>query len=231
MVWLEPHRVHAGGSHAPLDGWPGEDQLASVLANLPPGPTSWVLDDLWAPALLLRDIVELPVRAEEREAFFRWRFSQTLALEEPQSVQALLLEEGTWLLAGLGHARKEALVQTALRLNRPIHALVPRWLWVYNRLAPVQEAPGMLLSLTPVGEGRYAGTLAAWGRTLCLLRQWADPASPETWMSERVLPSAAFLQREGRPPRQLWIWGAPEWPEATIPTRVLQPEIPAQEGR
>jgi len=231
MVWLEPHRVHAGGTSQPSEGWPTEEKLALALGSLPVAPTSWVVDDLWAPSLLLRDIVELPARTEEREAFFRWRFTQALALQEPQSVQALLLEEGTWLLAGLNQERREALVQTALRLGRPIHALVPRWLWIYNRLASAQEAPAMLLSLCAMGDGRFIGTLAAWGRTLCLLRQWSEPATPEEWMSERVLPSAAFLQRDGRTAQQMWIWGAHDWPEASIPVRILQPEIPAQEAR
>lgn len=230
MVWLEPDRVHAGGATYPLDGAPGEDRLASLLTKLPLGPTKWVVDDLWAPSLLLKDIVELPSGAEARESFFRWRFSQSLALEEPQSVQALDLGEGTWLLAGLPLDQREIWIQVSLQLGRPIHALLPRWLWIYNRLAPVQDTPGMLLSLSLDSEGGYTGTLAAWGRTLALLRQWSTPASPEEWMTERVLPSTAFLQRESKSPQQLWIWGAPSWPEGPLMNRILQPEIPAQEA-
>jgi hypothetical protein len=188
-----------------------------------------VVDDLWAPSLLLKDVVELPKGIEAREAYFKWRFSQGLALEAPQSVQSLQLGEGSWLLAGVSEELRETWVQLGLRLGRPIHALVPRWLWVYNRLAPVQDVPGILISLSPVGGGKYTGTLAAWGRNLVLLRQWTDPAPPEIWMIERVLPSAAYLQRDGRPPQQLWIWGASSWPEGPLPTHLLQPDIPVQE--
>jgi len=229
MVWLDSHHVHVGGNTRALNALAEEARLPPLLAELPAGPTKWVVDDLWAPSLLVRDVVEVPSGVEAQEAFFKWRFGQGLALEEPQTVQALPLGEGGWLLAGLPLERREAWIQMALRLGRPIHALIPRWLWIYNRLAPVQDVPGMLLSLSPDGEGGYTGTLAAWGRTLVLLRQWADPASPQTWMTERVLPSAAFLQRDGRPPQQLWIWGAPSWPEGPMMTHLLQPEIPAQE--
>jgi hypothetical protein len=230
MVWLDAHHVHAGGMTRPIHGLSEDNRLGPILAELPAGPTKWVVDDLWAPSVLLKDVVELPNGLEARENYFKWRFSQALALEEPQSVQALALGEGTWLLAGLPLERREAWIQMALRLGRPIHALVPRWLWIYNRLASVQEVPGLLVSLCPDGEGGYTGTLAAWGRTLVLLRQWADPAPPEVWMSERILPSAAFLQREGRTPQQLWVWGAPSWPDGPMATHLLQPEIPAQEN-
>jgi hypothetical protein len=117
----------------------------------------------------------------------------------------------------------------ALRLGRPIHKLVPRWLWLYNRLAPTRELPGVLLSLGPAGNGRFTGTLAAWGRTLFLLRQWSEPLDIEGWQSERLLPTLAFLQREGRSPQELWIWGVPRWPESSLPAQVIQPEIPDQE--
>jgi hypothetical protein len=174
-------------------------------------------------------VVELPAGVEARESYFRWRFSQGLALDDAQSVQALSLGEGAWLLAGLPLARREAWIQMSLRLGRPIHALVPRWLWLYNRLAPFQETPGALISLSTDHEGLYTGTLAAWGRSLVLLRQWADPAPMDVWMTERVLPSVAFLQREGRPPQHLWVWGTSSWPEGPMATHLLQPEIPAQE--
>jgi len=229
MVWLDTHQVHAGGTTRPFNGLADDAHLAPLLAELPAGPTKWVVDDLWVPSVLLRDVVELPNGVEARESYFRWRFCQALALEENQSVQALPLGEGAWLLAGLPLERREAWVQMALRLGRPIHALVPRWLWIYNRLAPVQDVPGALLSLSSDGEGGYTGTLVAWGRTLILLRQWVDPAPPNLWMTERVLPSVAFLQRDGRPPQQLWVWGASSWPDGPLTTHILQPEIPAQE--
>ena len=228
MVWLEPNRVHAGGTSHICSGWPDPDRIASILGALPAGPTSWILDDAWAPCLLVKDLAELPPSGEAREAFFRWRFEQQLALEAPQSVQALALGESAWLLAGMPQDRKEALSQIALRVGRPIYALAPRWLWIYNRLAPHQETPGMLLSLSAVERG-YTGTLAAWGRTLTLLRQWSEPAPAEVWMHERVTPSAAFLQREGRPAQKLWVWGASTWPDGALPVQLLQPEIPAQE--
>ena len=229
MVWLEPHRVHAGGQTRALSGFPAEDQLAQVLSNLPQGPTKWIVDDLWAPSLLLSDVVELPSGAEARDAFFRWRYAQHLALVEPQSVQALELDEASWLLVGMPHSHRESWLQLALRLSRPIHALMPRWMWIYNRLSPTLHAPGMLLSLSRDEDGYFTGTLAAWGRTLNLLRQWHEPASPEAWMEERVLPTAAFLQRENRSPQELLVWGAGSWPEGTLASRLLPFEIPAQE--
>jgi hypothetical protein len=72
--------------------------------------------------------------------------------------------------------------------------------------------------------------LAAWGRTLTLLRQWADPADSETWQQERVLPTAAYLQRDSRPPQELWVWGTGSWPEPGLPLHIIQPEIPTQEA-
>ncbi|BDU76674.1 hypothetical protein [Mesoterricola sediminis] len=230
MVWLEPHRVHAGGHARALRGDLTPDVLAMALEGLPAGPTHWVVDDAWIPSILLRDIVEVPAGAEARDAFFKWRFAQTLALEAPQSVQALDLGEQAWLLAGVAEATRESWIQTSMTLGRPMRRLVPRWLWLYNRLAPTREVPGMLLSLCPDGNGGYTGSLAAWGRNLALLRQWADPAPPEVWIQERVLPSAAYLQRESRPPQELVVWGAPAWPEGPVPARILPPDIPAQEA-
>jgi hypothetical protein len=230
MVWLEPHRVHAGGATQELEAFPGEEQLAQVLSNLPLGPTKWVVDDHWTPALLLKDFVEVPPGAEARDAFFRWRYAQHLALEEPQSVQTLELDEAAWLLIGMPKALRESWLQLALRLGRPIHALVPRWLWIYNRLAPTLQMPGMLLSLSSGEDGDFTGTLAAWGRTLTLLRQWNEPASPEVWMEERVLPTAAFLQRENRSPQELLVWGTGTWPQGALATRLLPFEVPAQEA-
>jgi hypothetical protein len=94
-------------------------------------------------------------------------------------------------------------------------------LHLYNLLAPALNLPGMLLSLSPAEPGQYAGTLVAWGRTLCLLRQWSEPLSVEGWVEERIAPSAAFLQRESRTPQQLFIWGAASWPEGNLPVRIL----------
>lgn len=229
MVWLEPHRVHVGGQSRPLAGPVTEDALAQALASLPPGPTTWVVDDGYIPTVLLRDIVELPAGTEAREAFFRWRYTQSMALEGPQHVQALDLGENAWLLAGMPQALRESWLQTAQSMSRPIRSLMPRWLWIYNQLAPGREVPGMLLSLCPQTDGGYTGTLAAWGRQLVLLRQWSEPASAEAWIQERVLPTAAYLQRDARSPQEIHLWGASHWPECPIPVRLLQPEIPAQE--
>jgi len=204
-----------------MNGQPTEDQLAQALTALPTGPTRLVVDDLWTPSVLLRDLTELPKGAEAQEAFFRWRFTQALALEEPHSVQALEVEPGIWLASGIREDLRESLLQLGLRLDRTIHGLTPRWLHLYNLLAPSLALPGMLLSLSPTESGRYAGTLVAWGRTLCLLRQWSEPLAPEGWIEERIAPSAAFLQRESRTPQQLFIWGAPAWPESNIPLAIL----------
>jgi hypothetical protein len=213
-----------------MGAFPGEDQLAQILTGLPQGPSTWVVDDLWAPSLLLKDFLELPSGAEARDAFFRWRYAQHLALDEPQSVQALELEAASWLLVGMPQASREAWLQLALRLGRPIHALIPRWLWIYNRLATGLQAPGLLLSLSQDEDGYLTGSLAAWGRTLTLLRQWHEPASREVWMEERVLPTAAFLQRENRSPQELLVWGVRSWPEGAMPVRILPFEIPVQEA-
>jgi len=230
MVWLEPDRVHAGGQLHPLAGLLAGDDLARVLSSLPPGPAHWVVDDALIPSLLLRDIVEVPQGGEAREAFFRWRYTQDLVLEGPQYVQALALGENAWLLAGMNQQLREDWIQLAASLGRPIRQLLPRWLWIYNRLAPSRDLPGMLLSLSPRGAGTFSGTLAAWGRTLTLLRQWSEPASLEAWNQERVLPTVAYLQRDTRSPQDLHVWGADHWPECGMAVRVIKPEIPAQEA-
>jgi hypothetical protein len=229
VLWMEQGRIRTGAGQRPSEGLPDEDRLAQALNGLPQGPTCWIVDDLWAPAALLRDIAEVPSGQEAQEAFFRWRFNQALALDAPHSVQALQVDPGVWLLAGLRQELRDNWMALALRLGRPIHKLVPRWLWLYNRLAPTRELPGVLLSLGPAGNGRFTGTLAAWGRTLFLLRQWSEPLDIEGWQSERLLPTLAFLQREGRSPQELWIWGVPRWPESSLPAQVIQPEIPDQE--
>lgn len=221
LLWLEAHRIYAGTHRRTLSAPPTEDQLAQALASLPQGPTRWVLDDLWTPSILMRDLTELPKGAEALEAFFRWRFTQVLALEEPHFVQALEIEPGTWLASGIREEFRETLLQLGLRLDRHLHALTPRWLHLYNLLAPSLDLPGMLLSLSPAGQGRYAGTLVAWGRSLCLLRQWSEPMDPQDWNEERITPSAAFLQRESRTPQSLAVWGAPAWPDVGLPVRIL----------
>lgn len=231
LLWVENHRIQAGSHQRPLPGLPTEDQLAQALAALPAGPTRWVVDDLWVPSVLLRDLPELPRGAEAQEAFFRWRFGQTLALEAPHAVQSILVEPGTWLAAGIREDLRETWIQLSLRLDRSMRALTPRWLHLYNQLAPDLDLPGMLLSLSPMGGDGYAGTLVAWGRTLCLVRQWAEPLSPEGWNAERIAPSAAFLQREARTPQQMLVWGARTWPEGTVPARCLDDRAPAGEVR
>ncbi|MBK8725794.1 MAG: hypothetical protein IPL96_06970 [Holophagaceae bacterium] len=230
ILWIEPHRIHGGGQSRALQGPPDEDQLAVALNSLAPGPTFWIVDDLWAPSVLLRDIVELPPGAEAQEAFFRWRYAQHLALDGAHAVQSIKVGEATYLVAGLPQELRDGWLALGARLGRTVHRLVPRWLWLYNRLAPTRELPGMLLSLCPVGGGKYTGTLAAWGRDLALLRQWSDPADAETWVSDRVMTSSAFLARENRSPQELWVWGAPTWPTGALPHHLLQPEIPGSEA-
>jgi len=230
LLWLEAHRVIAGSRQRTLDGPPSEDQLAQALADLPIGPTRWVVEDLWTPSVLMRDLTELPRGAEAQEAFFRWRFGQALALETPHFVQAMEVESGVWLAAGIREELRESMLQLSLRLDRNLHALIPRWLHLYNLLAPNLELPGILLSLSPMASGQYAGTLVAWGRTLCLLRQWSEPLAPEAWVEERLAPSAAFLQRESRTPQQLFIWGAPSWPESNLALHILDDRSVLGEG-
>lgn len=229
LLWIEPHRLVSGGRTRPLSGLPGVDEVSLALGDLPAGPTSWVVEDLWTPSALLWDVADLPLGTEAREAFFRWKFTQALALEGSYVVQPLALDGGGWLLAGLPEAIRDAWLQCAIRTGRPVFRLVPRWLWLYNRLAPRVELPGMLLSLCPHPAGGFTGSLAAWGRSLALLRQWGDPATPEQWMEERVGPTAAYLQRDARTPQELWVWGTPAWPSGEIPVQILPPDIPAQE--
>jgi hypothetical protein len=229
MVWLEPGRVHAGGAVLPFPGGDPGPVLARGLAGLPPGPSCWVVDDDWIPCLLVRDLAELPAGTEAREAYFQWRFSQILGAEPARFVQALPLGGSLWLLAGVAQELRETWIHAAAAGGHPIRSLVPRWLWLYNRLAPSFQAPGLLLSLRPDGSGGYSGTLAAWGGQLGVLRQWTDPASPELWNQDRMLPTLAYLQREGHPAREVHLWGAQAWPELPLPIRILPVEIPAQE--
>jgi len=233
VLWIEPHRLHTESGDRAIhsaDGLPSEDELAQALAKLPAGPTQWIVDDLMTPSVLIRDIVELPLGSEARDAFFRWRFNQALALETPHAVQALALDDGAWLLAGMPEAQRDTWVQLGLKMGRPLNVLLPRWLWLYNRLAPSRSMPGMLLSLCPSQGGKFTGTLAAWGRSLSLLRQWSEPVDADAWISERILPSVAFLQRENRSPQEIWVWGAPNFPATAIPLHMIQPEIPVSEA-
>lgn len=225
LLWVEPHRILAEEHRRPLSGPPDEDQLAQALTALPEGPSRWVVDDAWAPSLLLRDIVELPAGSEARDAFFRWRFQQALGLEGGYAVSSLALDDGLWLASGLREDLRAGWMSLALRLNRPLVSLQPRWLWLYNRLAPRQELPGLLLSLTPSAGGGFTGTLAAWGRSLCLLRQWDEPLSEEGWIEERLAPSIAFLQRESHGPQAAYIWGAPEPWSVGLPMSVLDESL------
>ena len=232
LLWLEAHRLQAGSFRQALQGDPpGDDLLLQALAALPKGPTRAVVEDLWAPALLLRDVTELPKGTEPQEAFFRWRYAQALALEEPHFVQTLEVEPGVWLAGGIRQDFRDRLLQAGLRSERGLQSLVPRWLHLYNQLAPTLAMPGMLLSLSPAGEGRYAGSLVAWGRTLCLVRQWAEPLDPAGWALERIAPSAAFLQRESRKPQQLVVYGAPSWPAVDLPVRCLDDRAVFGEAR
>lgn len=231
LLWLDAHRIVAGTHRRGLDGPPSEDQLAQALTALPLGPTRWVVEDLWGPSVLLRDLTELPRGAEAQEAFFKWRFTQSLALDTPHFVQTLEVEPGVWLACGIREDLRESMLQVGLRLERTIHALTPRWLHLYNLLAPSLSLPGMLLSLSPTEPGRYAGSLVAWGRTLCLLRQWHEPLDAEGWIEERIAPSAAFLQRESRTPQQLYVWGASAWPETSLATKILDERAILGEAR
>lgn len=229
VVWMEPQRLQAGNQVKNPGGIPSPDDLAQVLAALPAGPTRWIIDDSFSPALFLQDVVELPKGTEAREAFFQWRYTQGLGLEGPQSVQSLPIGSA-WLLVGIPQALVEPWTQVAVKLSRPILAMVPRWLWLYNRLAPSMEAPGMLLSLAPAGDKTFTGSLVAWGSNLNLIRQWHEAADADTWMQERVLPTLAYLQREGTTPQGLWVWGSSTWPSGSLPIHILPPEIPAQEA-
>ena len=40
----------------------------------------------------------------------------------------------------------------------------------------------------------------------------------------------AMGQREDRAPKELFVWGARDWPEGPLATRILPFEIPAQEA-
>jgi hypothetical protein len=230
VVWIEPNRLVAGGKVVVTDGIASEDQLASALASLPPGPTKWVLDDAFAPSIIVKDITEIPGGAEAREGFFRWKFGQALAVEGAYAVQGLSLGEQGWLLAGMPHEMQEAWINLASKMGRPAHAMIPRWLWLFNRAASTREKPGLLLSLCKTGDEKYSGSIATWGRSLSLIRQWQDAAGISVWMSDRIDPTVAFLQREGTSPQELIVWGPDDWPQGPMPHKVFQSVIPRQEA-
>lgn len=230
VLWMDPQALRVKGQIRAHEGSPTEDQVAQALQLLPAGPTSWVLDDPVAPALILRDVMDAPTSGEAREQFFRWRYTQAMGPEGLQAVQALPLEESVWLLVGVSQDLRDRWSALAARLGRPIFQMVPRWLWLYNRLAPARELPGMLLSLAPAPGGGHTGTLAAWGRQLSLVRQWSEPADLDTWAVERVSPTVAFLQREGRTPQECHVWGAPDFRCAEVPVKPLLLDIPLQEA-
>jgi len=230
IVWVEPNRIVAGGRARAADGHATEDQMAQALSALPPGPTKWILDDLIAPSVIAKDIAEVPKGGEAREAFFRWKYGQLLAVEGTYSVQGHPLGEQGWLLSGMPLHLYDSWIDLAARLGRPAHLMVPRWLWLFNRVASTREAPGMLLSLRKTENGGFNGSIATWGRALSLVRQWQDAANISTWMYDRIEPTAAFLQRDGAAPAEMLVWGSDSWPNGSIPHKVFQSAIPSQEA-
>jgi hypothetical protein len=230
IVWIEPNRLVVGGKVRTIGDLPTEDQLAQALSMLPTGPTKWILDDHIAPSIIVKDIVEIPRGTEARESFLRWKYGQVLGLEGTYAVQGLSLGDQGWLLSGIPLALQETWINLAAKLNRPLHAMVPRWLWLYNRAAPTREKPGMLLSLCQAEGGTYTGSVATWGKTLSLVRQWSDVASVDVWISDRIEPTVAFLHRDGKTPLELIVWGPDDWPQSAMPHKVFQPIIPSQEA-
>ena len=230
VVWIEPNRLVAGGKVVVTGDIATEDQLAIALNSLPAGPTKWILDDLIAPSIIVKDIIEVPNGAEAKEAFFRWKYCQVLSLEGVHAVQGISLGEHGWLLSGMPLAIQESWLALATRLGRPAHAVIPRWLWLYNRAAPTREKPGMLLSLCQTNPGNYTGSIATWGRLLTLVRQWPDEAPVGAWITDRIEPTVAFLQRDGKTPMEILVWGPEDWPDGSLPHQVFQSIIPSQEA-
>lgn len=230
VVWIEPNRLMAGGKVIATNGLPNEDQLAQALTHLPVMPTKWILDDIIAPSMVMKDIVEVPKGTEARESFFKWKFSQSLATEGSYAVQGLSLGEQGWLLSGILHDLQEKWINIAAKMGRPLHLMVPRWLWLYNKAASTREKPGMLVSLFQTEENKFTGSIATWSRTLTLLRQWPDAADIQSWTSDRIEPTLAYLHRDGRTPSEILVWGPDDWPAGTIPHKVFQSEIPNQEA-
>ena len=230
IVWMESKRVCVDGNRYSFSEVDMVQQLAKAVAQLPLKQTCWIVDDTLVPTLLLHGIVEIPVDAETRNAFFCWRYSQSLGLDSSQIIQALNLEKDVWLLFGIPQQQFDIWTQSAKMASHSIRKLIPRWVWLYNRLAPTREVPGMLLSLSASDDELFTGTLAAWKGNLVLLRQWTDPVSIETWNAERVLPTIAYLQREKCSPQELCVWGSDYWPDCGICTQIIQPEIPTREA-
>ncbi|MCL1892840.1 MAG: hypothetical protein FWG02_01215 [Holophagaceae bacterium] len=230
VVWIEPNKLVAGGKVITTTGLPSEDQLAQALTHLPAMPTKWIIDDNIAPSMVVKDIVEIPKGTEARESFFKWKFSQALAIEGNFAVQGLSLGEQGWLLSGIPFDLQETWINLAAKMGRPLHLLIPRWLWLYNRVAPTREKPGMVLSLLKTVDDKYTGSIATWNRTLSLLRQWPDATEIPNWISDRIEPTLAYLNRDNRTPAEILIWGPMDWPVGTIPHKVFQSEIPNQEA-
>jgi len=230
IVWIEPNMIAIGGKVRITEGLPTEDQLALAMNSIPAGPTKWILDDIIAPSVIVKDIAEVPKGAEARESFFKWKYAQSLAVEGAYSVQGLSLGEQGWLLAGMPLALQETWINLAAKLGKPIHVMIPRWLWLYNRAASTREIPGVLLSLCQLENNKYTGSIATWGRNLSLVRQWSDAANINVWMSERIEPTIAYLQRDSKTPMELLVWGPDDWPGGPIPHKVFESIIPSQEA-
>ena len=230
IVWIEPNKIVVNGRERTADEIPSEGQLTAALNSIPPGPTKWILDDALTPSALVKDIMEVPRGSEARDAFFRWKFGQVLAVDGQYSVQGVPLGEHGWLLAGMPLDLQDAWTNLAAKLGRHVHAMVPRWLWLYNRVAATREMPGMLLSLCHSGNGEYTGSIVSWWKTLTLVRQWSDAAPAGSWISDRIEPTIAFLQRDGKTPMELLVWGPDDWPKCPLPHKVFQPAIASQEA-
>ena len=230
VVWVDSNYICADGSCHSFFEANMMQQLVQVMVALPIKRTSWIIDDAWAPSLLLREIIEVPSDTSVRESFFRWRYTQDLALDIPMVVQSLDLGSNIWLLSGIQQGHLDTWNQLAKTSGCSICRLMPRWAWLYNYLAPTLEVPGLLLSLAAVGNEMFTGTLVAWKDSLVLLRQWTDSAPIEVWNNERILPSIAYLQREGCLPQKLYIWGSSHWPDCGISIQIIRIEIPTWEA-
>lgn len=228
-IWLEANRIYASGQFHYFSENSMLEEIAETLKKLPVTPTHWIVDDALMPSLLLHNVNEAPPDTDTKNAFFNWHYNQSLCLDSPHFVQALNVEENTWLLVGLHQDLMDSWLKLADSANRPICSLMPRWVWIYNRLASTQEAPGLLLSITSSDNKTFTGTLVAWGKNLVLLRQWQDPITIDDWNNERVIPTIVYLQRESCLPRELNVWGSADWPDCGIPIKIIQPEIPTQE--
>jgi hypothetical protein len=229
VVWIEPKRVCVDSKYYNFCEKDTLHQLSQVIAPLPFKQTYWIVDDALVPTLLLHGITELSPDSRTRDAFFSWRYSQILGLDTPQIVQALKLEEAVWLLSGVDRQQFDTWNQLSIIAGHHICKLLPRWAWLYNRLAPTREVPGILLSLSAADNETFTGTLVAWKNNLFLLRQWTESASVDVWNMERVLPTIAYLKREGCSPQELCVWGSTCWPDCGIYTQIIQPEIPSRE--